>query len=56
MRREINMYNPTSPAAFWVMECQEWFGAVLIMETLKHPHIHIMVCVCVLAGWRSVCL
>lgn len=36
MRREINMYNPASPGACWVMECQECFGAVLITGTLEY--------------------
>lgn len=40
MRHEINMYNPTSPGACWVMECQECFGAVLITGTLDYPLVN----------------
>lgn len=60
MRREINMYNPASPGACWVMECQERFGAVLITGTLEYllvnrvvtaktlqpPEIDVCICVC----------
>lgn len=57
MRREINMYDPASPGACWVMECQERFGAVLITGTLEYPLVNRLVtakipqppemCVCV---------
>lgn len=40
MSREINMYNPSSPGACWVMECQECFGAVLITWILDYPLIN----------------
>lgn len=43
MRREINMYNPASPGACWVMECQECFGAVLITGTLDYPLVNRLV-------------
>lgn len=43
MRREINMYNPASPGACWVMECQERFGAVLITGTLDYPLVNTLV-------------
>ena len=43
MRREINMYNPASPGACWVMECQERFGAVLITGTLDYPLVNRLV-------------
>lgn len=34
------MYNPASPGACWVMECQEYFGAVLITGTLEYPLVN----------------
>lgn len=40
MRHENNMYNPSSPGACWVMECQECFGAVLITGILDYPLIN----------------
>ncbi len=43
MRREINMYNPASPGACWVMECQERFGTVLITGTLDYPLVNRLV-------------
>lgn len=43
MRHEINMYNPASPGACWVMECQECFGAVLITGTLEYPLVNKLV-------------
>lgn len=43
MSREINMYNPSSPGACWVMECQECFGAVLITWILDYPLINRLV-------------
>lgn len=36
MRHENNMYNPSSPGACWVMECQECSGAVLITGILDY--------------------
>lgn len=43
MRREINMYNPATPGACWVMECQERFGAVLITGTSVYPLVNRLV-------------
>lgn len=37
------MYDPASPGACWVMECQECFGAILITETLENPQINRLV-------------
>lgn len=40
MKREINMYDPASPGACWVMECQKRFAAILITETLDYAFIN----------------
>lgn len=56
MRREINMYNPASPGACWVMECQECFGAVLITGTLDYPLVNTLVTAKILQPPPEMCV